>query len=237
MKRNLKAEKKKEMLRLEAELSANLEAQRNLGFKPLDKPIPHGYRGKWVLRADVARRQDADRFQYILDNFGKSVWSRKEDFKKWCYFTKRVVDIRPSFREIKPAEYENLKPWIKKFFTKGEKHYPWGNVTYTYYYVNIPSHFLVLDMKRDYKTHYKVIDEALKQEEAEIEARLETEFFEERRAKWSWRSSKAWKKIYNRSERSRSKQALKRNIVEAPEGEYYDDIHELGLGKGNRAWW
>jgi hypothetical protein len=238
MKRGEKTEKLKEFLRLEKELRANWEAQRNLGYKPLEKPIPDGYRAQWVLREDVARREDADRFQYILDNFGKSVWCKRKDFKVWDYQIKKLVDVKPYFREITPKEYESLSIWAKKFFTEGQKYSRWGNYMYSYYYVNIPSHYLVPQVRRDYKTHYKVIDEILQQEEAELEARLDWDFYNERRARWkSHRSNKTWRKIFHRSDRSKTRQIIKRNVMNAKEGEHYNDSIELGLNKGSRCWW
>lgn len=190
------------------------------------------------MRADIARRKDADRFQYILDHFGKSAWSRRKDFRAWSSYHRREVDIRPSFRELSPREYEGLKPWVQKFFDERERCYRWGGVRYKYYVVNIQDYYLVLDKKRDYKTHYKVIDEILQQEEAELKARLDGEFYDERRARWDrHHSNKTWRKIYHRSERSKTRQAIKRNIMEAQEDEHYGEVVELGIGKGNRYWW
>lgn len=238
MKRNKKAEKHKELLRLEEELWNNWQTQRSLGYKPLPKPIPHGYRAVWVLRDDVARRKDADRFQHILDTYGKSVWCRREDFQAWCGLQKRMVDVNPSFRSITPDVYENLPNWEKKFFSERTDFHRWGGFFTKKYVVEIPSYYLVRKISKDYKTHYKVIDEILQQEEAEIEAKLDEEFYDQRRAHWNRaRSNRTWKKFYHRSERSRTKQAIRQNVIEAPEGEYYDEVYELSPVKGNRGWW
>ena len=153
MKRNKKTEKHKEFLRLEREMSANWEAQRKLGYKPLDKPIHHGYDAYWVLREDVSRRDDADRFQYILDTYGITVWCRKKDFKAWDYFYKREVDIKPGFKEITLREYEELNPWVKKFFDSYTKYTSWGKSSYIMYRVNIPDYFLIRKREKSYKTH------------------------------------------------------------------------------------
>lgn len=237
MKRNKKAERQKELLRLEEELWSNWKAQRNLGYKPLHKPIPHGYDAVWTLRADVARRKDADRFQYILDNFGKSVWCRKKSFVAYNYFYKKEMDVKPGFKEINPREYEKLPVWAKKFFDERERQYRWGGMTYKFYAVNIPPYYLVMKKSRSYKTHYKVIDEVLKQEAAEIEGRLDSEFYHDRRKRWGGsRSNRTWKKIHNRSKRSYNKQTVRRNIMSAEDGEHYEDAYEL-KNKGNRCWW
>ncbi len=227
MKRNAKTEKQKEFLRLRGEADANWEAQRKLGYKPLENPIHYGYNARWALRDDVARREDADKFQYILDNFGVSTWCRKKDFKTWSYHSKRVVDINPSFKEIDKCHYDNLSPWVQKFFYSYQKE-RWGGQEHTVYSVNIPSHFLVRKITKHYKTHYKVIDEVLKQEEAEIDARLDNTFFDEQRKYWNRHSSsKGWRKIFSKKDRAHNKNALRKNM-RATSAKYDDICDEWG---------
>lgn len=86
-------------------------------------------------------------------------------------------------------------------------------------------------MKLFYKISYK------KNEKGKLEGRLEWDFYNERRARWSSRSSKVWRKIYHRTERSKNKQTIKRNMMLAKEGEYYSEENELGICNGNRYWW
>jgi hypothetical protein len=250
MKRNAKTEKQKEFLRLRKEAAANWEAQRKLGYKPLDKPIHHGYDAYWVLRDDVSRRADADRFQYVLDNFGVSTWCRRKDFKTWCYHQKRIVDVNPSFKEIDQYRYDKLSPWVQKFFYSYQKQNYWGGQTYTMYAVNIPSHFLVKKVVKSYKTHYKVIDEILKQEEAEIDARIESKFYKEQRKYWGHNGcSKSWRKIYSKADRAHNKKALRKNMnmmfakyddINDDWGcwlsEYCDDFAEFRYTP-KRTWW
>lgn len=213
MKRDKKTEKFKEFLRLEEELGANWEAQRNLGYKPLDKPIHNGYDAFWVLRDDVSRRDDAYRFQHILDTYGTTVWCRRKDFKAWSYLHKREVDIKPGFKEITPREYEELNSWVKKFFEPYTRYSRWGNNSSVMYRVNIPDYFLVRKRVKSYKTHYKVIDEVLLQEEAEIKAIIENQYFDEQRKYWDRHSSgKWWRKYLNRKDRAHNKSALRRNM-------------------------
>ncbi|MEK6828556.1 MAG: hypothetical protein AABY15_00320 [Nanoarchaeota archaeon] len=212
MKRNKKTERYKDFLKLESQLSINWEAQRKLGYKPLDKPIHHGYDAYWVLRDDVSRRDDAWQWQYILDNFGKSTWCRDKSFRYWNKQERMMVNIRPSFKDIDFNKYENLPPWAKKFFYATEKKGYWGQM-YKVYSVGIFDYYLKMKVVKSYKTHYKVIDELLKQEEAELEARLEGQFYDERRKSWNrHRSGKDWRTIFNRADRRHNKNALKVNI-------------------------
>lgn len=223
MKRNYKTEKHKEFLRLERESHANWEAQRKLGYKPLDKPIHHGYKAFWVLRDDVARRQDADQWQYILDTFGKSTWCKDKSFKHWDRTKKMMTDIRPSFKDIDKDKYDALPTWAKKFFYQTEKRIWYGMCKV--YVVSIPDYFLKMKIVKSYKTHYKVIDEILLQEEAELESRLDGQFYDERRNNWRrHRSKKKWRKIFSKADRSHNKMALRKNMgtIYAK----YDDIND-----------
>jgi len=195
------------------EHDANWEAQRKLGYKPLEKPIHHGYDSYWVLRDDVARREDADKFQQILDNFGTTVWCKDKNFKEWDRSCKKMVDVNPGLREIDQKRYDNLSAWAQKFFYSYQKQSRWGGASYTVYAVNIPSHFLVRKIVKSYKTHYKVIDEELLREEAEINAQLETTFYDVRGKYWERHSSsKWWRQCLNRRDRAYNKNALRKNM-------------------------
>lgn len=224
MKRNKKTEKYKEFLRLQNAYYENREAQRNLGYKPFDNPIHYGYEAYFVLRDDVTRREDADKLQYILDNFSKRAWSRRKDFKVWSYGRNSTVDVTPGFKELDSYAYEKLPPWAKKYFYSYEAK-GWGGKTYTKYVVVIPGHFIVNKVVKSYKTHYKVTDEILKQEEAEISARIESQFYNEQLKHWKRHNSLKWgKKFLNRKDRSYNKMALKKNM--SMTFAKYDDIND-----------
>lgn len=223
MKRNKKAEKYKEFLRLQDAYYENIEAQRNLGYKPLEKPIHHGYDAYWVLREDVVRREDADKFQEILDNFSITVWCKNKEFRVWDRYYKRMVDVNPGLREIDQKQYNNLSTWAQRFFYSYEKQSSWGGATRTVYAVNIPSYFLVRKVVKSYKTHYKVLDSDLQREEAEIKAQLDTIFYNERK-KYYCGSSKKWRKILNKKDRVYNKVALKKNM--SMTFAKYDDIND-----------
>lgn len=211
MKRNSKTEKFKAFLRKEDELGDNWEAQRALGYKPLDKPIHNGYSGEWTLREDIARREDADVFEALITHFGVIVWCRDKTFIRWDSFEKREVKVNPSFKKINEREYENLPVWCKKYFyhCRTYDREMWGGRIEKYYTINLPDYYFKLKISKHYRTQYRVIDEVLKQEEAEIRAQLETTFYDERYKCWNDRGSlKPWKKIYNKAERSFNKLAI-----------------------------
>jgi hypothetical protein len=226
MKRNERTEKFKAYLRKENELNENWAVQRALGYKPLDKPIHDGYNGEWKLRADIARSKYGEDVENLIYHFGKSVWCRDKSFTRYDYKQKREVDIKPYFKLIDEGTYERLLPWCKRFFvyTPSEDRVYWGSVK-KFYKVNLPEYYFKLKKSKHYKTHYKVIDEVLKQEEAEIDAALETTFFKEnKKHKWGRGPSKDLVQLYNRADRHHNKQALKKNM--SMMFAKYDDIDD-----------
>ena len=112
MKRNERTEKFKDFLRKEEELNNNWKAQRALGYKPLDKPIHHGYDAYWVLRDDVARRADADKFYYpgVTADFKKT---NGRDLKK----TPSNGEVYPS-----PSEQSQIPYRLPSFPTRPTHH-------------------------------------------------------------------------------------------------------------------
>lgn len=225
MKRNKKEEKFKEFLRKKAMLDKNREAQNNLGFIPLDEPVHCGYNAKWELREDISRRKDADQFQYILDNFGTTVWCKRKEFKVWDRYYKKMIDVNPGLREIDQNKYDNLSVWAQKFFYSYEKQNSWGGATRTVYSVNIPSYLLVKKVVKSYKTHYRELDETLLQEEAEIWGEIYLKYHDINADYWSRCSSfKSGQKIFNKKDRRHNKVALHKNM--GTEFAKYDDISD-----------
>ena len=224
MKRNKKTERLKAFLRKEEELSNNWDAQRALGYKPLDNPIHYGYNGEWILREDISRSEEGENIESVIYHFLESVWCKDKTFTEYDLHQNKKIDVRPYFKTIDEDEYENLLPWCKKFFT----HYfsddiiRWGRLE-KYYRVNLPEYYFKLKITKNYKTHYKVIDEVLMQEQAEIEFTLDNKFYNERRANWAQGPDKKTKQLYNRAERHYNKQALIGNM--RMEFAKYDDIN------------
>lgn len=229
---NKKEEKFKAYLRKEEELWKNHVAQRNLGYKPLDTPIHKGYDAVFILRDDIARRDDADEFEALIHYYGKSAWCRDKTFTKWDRTEKRKIDIKPYFKKIDEDEYERLLPWCKKFFTHSlvDDRTSWGGSIRKSFKINVPEFYFKMKIENHYETHYKVIDEILLQEEAEIEEHLWGTFYNERIIKWnSHRSSKSGRKLFNRAFRTYNKSAIKNNVkfmfndIDEDHGEIWND--------------
>lgn len=77
--------------RLEKELDEINEAQRNLGYVVLDKPIRDGYYKTLKLRDDIARNKQAKYFEEILDAVKVEVWGREKKYadRNWKNYFKR----------------------------------------------------------------------------------------------------------------------------------------------------
>lgn len=215
MKRNRKEENFKDYLKKKEELSKNWDAQRKLGYKPLDVPIHNGYDAEWVLREDVARSPEAEKYESILFYYGESSWHKNEDFKSWDKFYKRYDIKKPYFKRIRECDYDNLYPWAKKFFTYdiGNDVVRWGS-TGRMYKVSIPEYMLKIKVTKHYDTHYKVIDEVLLQEEAEIEDEIRSKFWNHKvKNEHGHSAPKSYCKIFNRNDRAHNKIALKNNCA------------------------
>lgn len=243
MKRNKKTEKFKAYLRKEDELWKNRRAQANLGYKELDKPIHRGYDGTWTLRKDIARRVDAIDYFGLIHYYGQTVWCKDESFTRWSHKLKKEVDIKPYFKKITESEYNTLRPWIKRFFSYSlaDDKVRWNGEVIRHYRVNVPEYFFVLEKNKHYKTHYKVIDEVLLQEEAEIYAALDTTFYKEQRRDWNRHySQKDDRTLDHRARRTYNKRILKKNISYLQDLDDYEDVFEYKYNhrhSGKWDWW
>jgi hypothetical protein len=214
MKRNKKAEKQKQIIRLKKERDDIWQTIHNQNWIELEKPIPHGWDGYWVLRSDISRGPEAERLQHIIDTYGRSVWCRRKDFKKKEWNTKKLADVKPSFKKISESDYEKLTDKMKRYFVLDtSKRYGnmWWKPTYMVY---IDTWKLEVKSKRSYKTHYREHDEILYQMQSENKSHL----YNLTPAPWgSYRSPKWWK----RSERRKAKtkhRAENRRIINAHNG-------------------
>lgn len=172
MKRNKKAEKKKEIIRLKKERDDIWCAILNQNWVELDKPIPHGWDGYWVLRTDISKSPEGEILQSIINTYGRSVWCRRKDFKEKDWRTKKYHDVRPLFRNISESDYNNLTNKYKKYFILDTKD-RYSNIRWKpTYKVCIDSWKLELKIKRSYKTHYREHDEILYQMKSEVNKHL-----------------------------------------------------------------
>jgi hypothetical protein len=207
---NTKDKNYKEYLRLEAKLSENWDAQKALGYKPLDKPIHDGYQIEYVLRKDIAARDDAWMYQSLLDDFGMTKWCKDKSFEVYNKKTKHKEVIKPFIKIVYEREYEDWIAKFQAFWTRSPKDDRTGWYNEVAYKCIVPEWYFDTKITKHYKTHYKVIDEVLLQEEAELEAQIE----KYRRKFWKWHSSvpKHFTKTCNRKDRAFNKQVLRQNL-------------------------
>lgn len=233
MKRDKFFEAKKEWFALKKKRSANLKAQRVLGWVELEKPRFAGYKKNLVLRDDIARRDDALVFQEIIDRFGAEVYSRRKDFLHYCGWS-RKKEVRNAYvRDLAPNVYLNLSPQLKKWFTTEPQ-----KVRYSHKPVHVcvvPEFFFAQKISRHYITKVREFDETLKKEESELD------FFAKKNPRFSkmdrwyyghgWTAPKWYRRCKNREEKSLAKRALHKFLRE---GEEYSV--SSNFKNGSRYW-
>lgn len=229
MKRNKYWERDKEYIRLLNALEKNRTAQRNLGYIDLEHPIPHGFDAYFVLREDIANRDDAWIFQAIIDKYSTTAWRKKNTFSTIKERRNNVdngfFNDYPYFKNISESEYTTLIPQAQKWFSQSTD--KWGRA---YYYINIPFFFFELKVEQHYRTKVKVIDNVLLQEEAEIEAKLYS--FSDRRWCYNHGGVPSWfTRFYNVSRRRDEKRLLHAMIYKGKE-----DLCFPGNHRHSAAW-
>lgn len=209
-KRNKKWLKEKAFIRLKKELYKNHKAQRNLGWIELENPRFIGWTAKLHPRKDIQNREDAWIFWEISQDLSTVSHARKIDLFDWNRKKKRNYIISyPSIKEISEDYYLRLSPQVRKYFTEDT----FGNYTDGYrrrwgkwYYCNVPNFFWEIVYEKEYQTKVRVIDEILLQEEAELEGKIDSDFYNESRY-WGG-VPKGFRKELNRKERSKLKMDL-----------------------------
>lgn len=149
-----------QLLDRQSELQDQIRA---LGYRELEKPIHHGYTAYLTLREDVLKRKDGKDYQYIIDNFAYTTWSRTTDFR--VKRKKKYEDNLPKLRYISESDYLKLDVRYHKFFHLHTRTYSsWNGNVYKFYQAYIPQQYLVINIKNHYLTHVKIIDGGLESE-------------------------------------------------------------------------
>lgn len=208
----------------------NYKAQKALGYKLLDNPIKHGYNCHSKLRSDIARRDDVKILEFILKKFGKNVWCKNKDFKKWDFSLKCYDDIVPYIIDVDEEKYLSFILEVQKWFEYAGKHKDtirWAGVV-KWYTCKIPEYFFKKVITVNYKTHYKVIDEVLLQEESYINDRLDWEFHGKR---WGKQGAPKWyRNVFHQREKNKCKSAINRALKTRE----YEDIEKIPIDGRHR---
>lgn len=187
------------------------DAINNLGWVELDRPYQDGWYAFLSLRKDVSNREDAWVFQYIADNHSTEQWARNvSDF--WWNRRKQKRQYwshpKPHVSGISKHTYESLPPQVKKWFAPDEyRASPWSRPAYR---CVVPDFFFEISYRRRMITKVRVFDSVLESEKSFLADKLYSDF-----PMWRYGSGaapKSFRKMLNRSERARSKQALHKTL-------------------------
>lgn len=164
MSQNTKHRSYKKYLGLLEEQDRLYDIKNALGYEKLEKPYQHGYNAFHVLRDDISRRKDAEVFQYLLDNYSVTTWSKSGVFYK--VYKKHISDNRPHFKLISEEDYEKLSNKYKSYFFHDSRYDTkyWNGTVYKKYRCYLPPHYLVMKVVNDYVTHKRVVDSEIERE-------------------------------------------------------------------------
>lgn len=235
MSKNTKHKFWKEYLQLLDRESKIQDAQAALGYVELEKPYHHGFNAYLILREDIARRQDAEIFQYLLDNYAYETWSRDTIFYKK---TKNgYIDNRPSFKEISEADYLKLDPRYKKYFVHITKRDTpsWDGTIRKFYKCYLEPHYLVMKIKKSYITHRKVIDGELEREFKFVNDKIWD--LQQIIQPWEDGFVTEAKRYQNKQLRRRDKINLKKNLTNYRFIIYGDEKYQLTTKRESGYWW
>jgi len=168
----------KHLLRLERELNRLYKARWNAPIMPLEHPYQRGWIKTYVLRADVARRADADVFREVLAKINRRVFSRKRDF---MHPNGGPLSLTP--RIITMSEWERLGWTQKQRRLFGFGHWR-GDKCWSQRHISAPRNYVLgfklvhdswleEDIQPNLITHQRVELPEVRSRIAEIEAHLE----------------------------------------------------------------
>lgn len=230
MKKNKQDERQQAITALEKELDDVRDAIWKQGWIELETPIHRGWNAEHVVRPDLARGKHGPALQEVLDVCGETIYSRRKDFKKKSYRTKKWIVETPGFHNISKKEYEKLSREAKGYFWYDD------NPKYSRnpYKCIVEKWKFEIKISKNYLTHYREHDEVLYQWEAELNAKIYGEYYGE---VWgSYGSTAFWRNYEERKVRGKSKK-LCRDVVSAYNnhlGEYGEYIFPL---KQKNAYW
>jgi hypothetical protein len=209
MSKNTKHKNYKSYLRLLDEEEKLENIRRNLGYRELEQPRHHGYEAYLVLRDDIANREDSYIYQHLIDNYASVTWSKDGvfNYKKRGY----VIDNTPIFRRVDENHYNNLDSRILKHFVhdRFKDESTWFGIK-RYFYSYVPSYYFVMEIRKSYLTHEKIIDGELEREISFVKDKLNhlrrvTPVYNEN-------GYSDYKDGFNRSDRRFNKMALRKNL-------------------------
>jgi len=210
-KRNKYFQQEKAVIRLKMEGEKIWTAMNNQSLVELEEPIHRGYNAEWILRSDIAKRDDAHVFQEALDACKGSVWSKNPEFRFKNSKTKRWEAINPKMHALNKEKYEALSPSAKKFFfetTRSNKY--WRVGYYDKEYRCTLSYELVVKISKSFITHRREHDNILYQMDAENEKMMYQVAGNDN--PWGGKSYKNW--FWRKHENTKEKLEASRKLVD-----------------------
>jgi hypothetical protein len=229
---NSKDKNFKRILELERRQDEIREAQRKLGYEKLDVPYLRGWDGYWVLRDDIARSEGGERLSGLIEHFGRTIFSPTKDFKTWSKGDRKYYDHKPFFGKVDEETYDRYYSWVQEWFVYDpSEDRQWWNGVKRYYRFTIPEWMLVMVKEKHWVTEYKVMDEVLEQEYAEVSGKIAVLL--DYRSWWRRgdKSAKPYQQFRNRSFRAKEK----REVRKAMRSENFDDM-DLPIEKKQVPW-
>ena len=184
-----KEDKEKYIIGLEKKQKILYQQEKDLPWLPLDIPYQKGWKRFFVLRDDVARSRDADFFTELLLKINTTQHANNKSFtkRKKKKRKKIVVDIIQELKSYEDWKWKNIR-----FCKLNEKERilfkpikRWCNrrkYFYTEYVFSEPWRF-VLKIKPHFITHFKMHDNVLEQQIAELENHIENHHLQHKMAK------------------------------------------------------
>jgi hypothetical protein len=231
---NSKDKNFKKILKLERRQVEVWEAQRKLGYEKLEVPYQKGWEAHWVLRHDAARREDADKLQSLLNRVNKTIYSDNKEFKEWNRHDRVYQYQKPGLSYVPEREIQGWHNWAVKWFKhvpSEDKYNHWYGGHIRQFRYDIPSYYLVMKVEKRLVTHYRVVDEVLEQESAELSDKISELLSYRNWWRRSSKSAKSYQQTRNRSFRSKGK----REIRKAIRNNNFEDM-ELPICKKQVSW-
>lgn len=184
-----KKDKEKQLIQLDKKQRDLRNQKWNLPLLPLDIPYQKGWKRFFVLRDDVARSKNADLFNELLSKINTIQYSNNKSFTKRKQKKRKKVEIE-TMQELefyyewqwKDSKICKLTEKERTFFIAINR---WSKTTkrfYTLFVITEPWRF-VLKIKPHFITHYKMHDNVLEQQIAELENHIENHHLQHKMAK------------------------------------------------------
>lgn len=184
-----KKDKEKQLIQLDKKQHQLCKQKWDLPLLPLDFPYQKGWKRFFVLREDVARSRDADFFTELLTKINTTQRSNNKSFTKRKKKKRKKIDVEiqqvlKSFDESdwNNPKYCKLNEKEKALFKLTKRWCSRRKYFYTEYVFSEPWRY-VLKVKPHFITHYKMHDNVLEQQIAEIDNHIQIHCLQHKIAK------------------------------------------------------